>query len=199
MFDNVCKCSQIAVRNTRQCGCGCGGNTQRQDCAPCLEPFFCPRLNRVVLRGPRGLPGPRGPQGLPGISSINNFASFVSNTPQEVEDNASVDFGNPTIWVGNAISSQQRIAELTLSPGTYFIVANMAGKSIGDFTIDFKLQIGLNEQDFLHQPSISPNTQFALGANTIILVSETSSFSVVNNSNSAVCVENISLSIIKIV
>ena len=198
MFDNFCKCSQMRVRE-EPCKCNCRNNFARQSSCRCDEPFFCPRFNSLVLRGPRGLPGPRGPQGVPGVSFLSNFANFVSTATQTIPSGGSVDLGSATILVGNAISTVARISTLNLAPGTYFVVANLSGITTCEGAVNFNLAIGADNFSFMNIGNMDSCEVFSLGGNTIVLVNENSTMSVINSSDSAVTVENISLSIIKIV
>ena len=55
------------------CGCGSGGYVPN-------EPFFCPRLQAYVVRGPRGATGPQGPQGPLGLQGATGATGSTGPT-----------------------------------------------------------------------------------------------------------------------
>ena len=184
------------MRQNLNC-CNCRKVRSTQTCWG--EPFFCPRVNSFVLRGPRGLPGPRGPQGLPGVSAISNFGNFSNAENQNVASGESVDLGAATVLVGNAILAQARSDSISLLSGTYLIFGNLSGVSSSDGCVSFSLNIGSQNNVFLDLEDVDDNQTFSLGGNTIVLVGENSSLSIVNISQFSVEVQNISLSIVKLV
>ncbi len=188
MFENFCKCRH-ENRGTSNCAQQFG----------IVEPFFCPRLNSVVLRGPRGLPGPRGPQGLPGVSAISNFGNFVSDAGQTVVASGTVNFDTIAILVGDAISPQQRTSGFGLVPGTYMICGNMSGYAVADCTVSFGLSVGKQSICFMTQSNVKASVPLCMGGNTIIRVEEDGVLFVVNQLAVPITVQNFSMSIVKLV
>ena len=107
-FNNSCNCWN---NNNNNCGCS--------------DPFFCPRLQTFVVRGPRGATGPtgpQGPQGIPGSASTTaNNATFSQTAQTSVLANGNVPFSTNIALNGTKITHTPGSADITLAAGTYLV------------------------------------------------------------------------------
>jgi len=176
LFNNCCRDNRFGVAN---------------------EPFFCPRMQAYVVRGPRGPVGPQGPSGLNGI--ITNNATFAQQPEVAVLSNGGVPLSTNYTLNGTKITHIPATSDINLSAGTYMISYSLSavGENAGDEII-FTLSLNGTPQNALTRQIISTTQLQDLSGNAIITVPQNSTLSLQNLSTVSVNVENVVLSIVNL-
>ncbi len=169
---------------------------------PVNEPFFCPRLQAYVVRGPRGETGPQGPQGPRGLSGIidNNI---TLSTPQEVGvvSQGAVNFAQIVTQNGLAISVEVGESSVILASGTYLVMFNLSATNSDteSKTYNFAVALGGEIQTaFQSVATVEQNQIVSLCGSGIINIENTGTLSLVNNTDKPAEISNLALSIVKL-
>lgn len=169
---------------------------------PVNEPFFCPKMQAYVVRGPRGetgAQGPQGPQGLIGI--VDNNITLA--TPQEigVVSQGAVTFAQIVTQNGTAINFVANESVAMLERGTYLIVYNLSvmNTDSASRTYTFALSLGGAVQTALqNSTTVQQNQSASIGGNSVITIANDQTLSLVNNTSSPAEISNVVLSIVKL-
>lgn len=192
------------------CNCGCGnrGNCceQRPCCRPCgsfnnygcNEPFFCPRVNAFVVRGPRGATGPQGPQGLPGSVSLG-FGSFASPVTESVAAGADLSLATNVALSGTSIQHVAGQSAVTLASGTYLVMwsanATIPAGGTAGLALAVNGVVNANSQSTATGTAANVAT---LSGSTILTVPAQSTITLRNSGTETTSYQNVSMSVIKL-
>ena len=200
-FRNNCGCG---CNNTSNCFNSCN-NTNRcfnscncsRPCG-CSDPFFCPRFNSLVIRGPRGATGPQGPQGIPGTIALA-LGFFTSPAVQSVVANADVPLQNNVVLSGTGITHTAGQSTVTLSAGTYYInwqadatIPDSGTASLGLFVN------GVADQNSQSSVTGTANTTARLSGSTMLVVTTPTTIALRNTGTATTSYQNVSMSVIKL-
>ena len=196
------------------CNCGCGnrGNNcceQRPCCRPCgsfnncgcNEPFFCPRVNAFVVRGPRGATGPQGPQGPQGLpgSIAQGFGSFASPVTESVAAGADLPLATNVALSGTSIQHVAGQSAVTLAAGTYYIAwkadATIPAGGTAGLALAVNGVVNTNSQSTATGTAANVAT---LSGNTILTVPAQSTITLRNSGTETTSYRNVAMSVIKL-
>lgn len=169
---------------------------------PVNEPFFCPKLQAYVVRGPRGetgAQGPQGPQGLNGI--INNNITLA--TPQElgVVSQGAIVLSQIVAQNGNALNFVAGESSGIIGKGTYLVVYNLSllNSDAENKSYNIAFVVGGEVQSSMQSSvTVAQNETVSLGGNGIITVENDETFALMNNSSIPAEISNLVLSIVKL-
>ena len=166
------------------------------------EPFFCPRLQAYVIRGPRGLPGPAGPQGPSGLNGvITNNATFAQQAEVAVLASASVPFTTNYTLNGTKITHLPASTDIVLEAGTYLVDYSLSASLEGEgdaSPISFALAINSVAQTPITRQIDGSFNMCDISGNAIITVPQNAILSLQNLSTVPVDVQNVVLSIVNL-
>ena len=179
-------------------------NCWNQNNCGCSDPFFCPRLQAFVVRGPRGATGPAGPQGPQGIpgsatTTVNN-ATFSQNASTSVLANGNVPFSTNIALNGNKITHTPGSADITLAAGTYLVTWSASvttNAEANTVTAGLAVNGAVNMQTTSTVTGTTGNV-LGLSGNSVITVPQGVVLNLQNLSASAVPFSNVDLSIINL-
>ena len=187
MFNRNCCCRNLAPR--------CCGTVVN-------EPFFCPRLQSYVIRGPRGATGPQGPQGpqgIPGPNALLNFGNFSTPTEVVVESNADIPLNVNVSSSGTQIQHTAGASAITLASGSYLINWSLNATIPAGGSVSAGLTVG---------GAVNTNSQstatgdvgdiVSLYGNIILTIGASSVITLRNTSAQSTTFQNVSISIAKI-
>ena len=199
---NRCNNSCVNCNSWNNSWNNCNRSCCHSSCSNCSGPFWCPRLRTVVIRGPRGFPGPQGPQGpqgIPGTSIGASNAFFTSPTAQTIAAGADIPLVNNIVLNGTDITHTAGSSTVTLNAGTYLINWTAAA------TIPAELSVsaGLTVNGVVNTNSQSTATGTAgnvanLSGSAIINVTTPTQITLRNLGGESTSFQNVSLSIVKL-
>lgn len=181
----------------------CCRNTVPRCCGAVVnEPFFCPRLQSYVIRGPRGAvgaQGPQGPRGLAGPNALLNFGSFSTPNETVIGSNSDIPLNTTVSLNGTAIANTVGAAAITLAAGSYLINWSLNTEIPAGGVVSAGLTVG----GALNTNSLSTVTGNAgdivsLYGNIILTVGASTVITLRNTSAATTTFENVSISIAKI-
>ncbi len=193
----------------KNCCCGCDGGDYVSN-----EPFFCPRIQAYVVRGPRGATGPQGPQGPQGLQgptgptgatgtsgAVTNNANFSRVASDSVAVNSDITFTVDNVNNGTAITHETGSATITLASGTY-LLNWMATATIA--TADTPAVLSLTQNGTTNANTTSSNTGDAnalvvLSGTQIINAQNATTITLRNTGTQTTSYQNVAISIVKLI
>ena len=179
--------------------CNCWNNNNG-----CSEPFFCPRLQTFVVRGPRGATGPtgpQGPQGIPGSASTTANNATLSQTAQtSVLVNGNVPFSTNVALNGTKITHTAGSADIVLAAGTYLITWSASvttNAEVNTVTVGLAVNGVVNSQTTSTVTGTTGNV-LSISGNSVITVPQGAILNLQNLSANAVPFSNVDLSIVNL-
>lgn len=170
---------------------------------PVNEPFFCPKMQAYIVRGPKGATGAQGPQGPRGLDGIiDNSITVASPDILGVTVGGAVPFTQIVTQNGTNINIAVGDSNIALPRGTYLILYNMSVRNDEAQTktatfalvVDDEMQTGLSGTATVGQNQIA-----TIGGNAILNVATDAVLSLVNSSGEPINISNVILSVVKLV
>lgn len=161
------------------------------------EPFFCPRMQAYVVRGPRGATGAQGPQGPQGISgTINNHATFATEAEVGVLINGALPVASTVTHHGTKISLANNASGVILRAGTYFVTYDLSVIFSGDQTnATFAMAVNGEALPNLARVVAGSECILPVHGSAIIEVDDNSTLSIQNAAEAPVEISNFCLSV----
>lgn len=170
---------------------------------PVNEPFFCPRMQAYVVRGPRGATGAQGPQGPRGLNgALENNITLATAQELGVIAQGAVPFTQIVTQNGTAINAAVGDANIVLPRGTFMIIYGLSAHNTNsaDFVVKFALSLDDEAVDGLASSVTAGQNQVAfLGGHGVINVAQEAVLALKNISDMPVTISDLVFTVIKLV
>ncbi len=170
---------------------------------PVNEPFYCPRMQAYIVRGPKGATGAQGPQGPRGLDGIIENSITVAE-PQTIGVTAggAVPFTQIVTQNGTNINIAVGDANIALPRGTYLVIYSLSARNdeAQPRTATFSLALDAEVLTGVESvASVAQNQIIPLSGNAIINVAADAVLSLVNTASDPINISNVILSVVKLV